>query len=300
MYLFPAYLQGDVAIPSIIEQLKKIEKVKHHFDVVVIVRGGGGEVGLSCYNNYELCKSIAQFPLPILTGIGHSTNLTVAEMVAFRNAITPTELADFLIGSFQEIDLYLRESQRSIISVTKNIIERSKSGLTSEVKLFKNVTQKRLMETKNTLVSTSSSMKSGVKLRMQKEQEFISNSHISIKRSVKELVSQQNTGLKTYNERISKGANYLFKEQRNDLNSIVDQLPKLTQFFVQKNSTILTQLEQTIRLIDPINVLKRGYSIALIEGKIISENNPVEPGKTMVVKTHQYEIETEIKKIKEL
>jgi exonuclease VII large subunit len=69
---------------------------------------------------------------------------------------------------------------------------------------------------------------------------------------------------------------------------------------VQKNTTILTQLEQTIRLIDPINVLKRGYSIALIEGKIISENNPVEPGKTMVVKTHQYEIETEIKKIKEL
>ena len=300
MHLFPAYLQGDVAIPSIIEQLKKIEKVKHHFDVVVIVRGGGGEVGLSCYNNYELCKSIAQFPLPILTGIGHSTNLTVAEMVAFRNAITPTELADFLIGSFQEIDLYLRESQRSIISVTKNIIERSKSGLTSEVKLFKNVTQKRLMETKNTLVSSSSSMKSGVKLRMQKEQEFISNSHISIKRSVKELVSQQNTGLKTYNERISKGANYLFKEQRNDLNSIADKLPKLTQFFVQKNTTILTQLEQTIRLIDPINVLKRGYSIALIEGKIISENNPVEPGKTMVVKTHQFEIETEIKKIKEL
>jgi exodeoxyribonuclease VII large subunit len=142
-------------------------------------------------------------------------------------------------------------------------------------------------------------MKNGVKLRMLKEQECISNSQTSIKRSVKDMVSQQNTGLKTYNERISKGANYLFKEQRNELHSIADQLPKLTQFFVQKNTTILTQLEQTIRLIDPINVLKRGYSIALIEGKIISENNPVEPGKTMVVKTHQYEIETEIKKIKE-
>ena len=96
--LFPAYLQGDVAVASIVEQLKKIEKVKHHFDVVVIVRGGGAEVGMSCYNHYELCKAIATFPLPVLSGIGHSTNLTVAEMVAFRNAITPTELADFLIS----------------------------------------------------------------------------------------------------------------------------------------------------------------------------------------------------------
>ncbi len=58
-HLFPAYLQGDVAVNSIVQVLTKIKKVQHHFDVVLIIRGGGGEVGLSCYNNFELCKSIA-------------------------------------------------------------------------------------------------------------------------------------------------------------------------------------------------------------------------------------------------
>lgn len=61
--LFPALLQGENAISSIIEQLNRIQLVIAHFDAVVIVRGGGGDVGLSCYNNYNLAKEIACFPI---------------------------------------------------------------------------------------------------------------------------------------------------------------------------------------------------------------------------------------------
>ena len=64
---------------------------------------------MTCYNHFELCKSIASFPIPVLTGIGHSTNLTVAEMVAYRNAITPTKLAEFLVMTFREFDLEIEK-----------------------------------------------------------------------------------------------------------------------------------------------------------------------------------------------
>ncbi|MFB5945585.1 exodeoxyribonuclease VII large subunit [Albibacterium profundi] len=100
--LFPALLQGDKAVQSIIEQLYTISSLTEEFDAVAIIRGGGGDIGLSCYNNYDLAKEIAIFPLPVLTGIGHSTNETVSEMVAFKNAITPSELADLLIQRFHE------------------------------------------------------------------------------------------------------------------------------------------------------------------------------------------------------
>lgn len=100
--LFPALLQGDKAVQSIIEQLYMISNLTEDFDAVAIIRGGGGDIGLSCYNNYNLAKKIATFPLPVLTGIGHSTNETVSEMVAFKNAITPSELADLLIQRFHE------------------------------------------------------------------------------------------------------------------------------------------------------------------------------------------------------
>lgn len=109
--LFPALLQGDKAVQSIIEQLYTISSLMEEFDAVAIIRGGGGEIGLSCYNNYDLAKEIATFPLPVLTGIGHSTNETVSEMVAFKNAITPSELADLLIQRFHEFAVPVLEAE---------------------------------------------------------------------------------------------------------------------------------------------------------------------------------------------
>lgn len=109
--LFPALLQGDKAVQSIIEQLYTISNLTEEFDAVAIIRGGGGDIGLSCYNNYDLAKEIATFPLPVLTGIGHSTNETVSEMVAFKNAITPSELADLLIQRFHEFAVPVLEAE---------------------------------------------------------------------------------------------------------------------------------------------------------------------------------------------
>lgn len=112
--LFPALLQGDKSIPSIINQLAIIADKIAEFDVVAIIRGGGGEVGLSSYNNYLLARAIAIFPIPVLTGIGHSTNYTVSEMVAYKNAITPSELADFLIQKFHNFSVPIDKAAESI------------------------------------------------------------------------------------------------------------------------------------------------------------------------------------------
>lgn len=272
-FLFQAYLQGDVAVDSIQEQLKKIEKVKHHFDVVLIVRGGGGEVGLSCYNNFELCKAIAKFPLPVLTGIGHSTNMTVAELVAFRNAITPTELGDFLIQAFHEFAVPVKDGIKTIKTHSKNIIEHSNKSLTSELKLFKNVTSQRLSETKNRLVTASTSVKSNVKFALMRERENINISQKSIKRSAKEQ----------------------FSTEKSAVVRIIDQLTKVisTRLNLHKNS--IQQLEQSVKLMDPIQVLKRGYSITTINGKTISESSEIEVGDVIVTKTFDKEIISNIK-----
>jgi len=113
--LFPSLLQGDNAVESLISALDTIELVKEHFDAVLIIRGGGGDIGLSCYNNYDLVKRITMFPLPILTGIGHSTNETVSEMVSNKTAITPTDLADFIISRFKAFDQTLQDLKQKLI-----------------------------------------------------------------------------------------------------------------------------------------------------------------------------------------
>lgn len=127
--LFPALLQGDKSIPSIIKQLVEIAENQEAFDAVAIIRGGGGEVGLSSYNNYRLAKAIALFPIPVLTGIGHSTNETVSEMVAYKSAITPSELADFLIQHFHAFSLKVEERQKKIGEATSSFFKKERSIL---------------------------------------------------------------------------------------------------------------------------------------------------------------------------
>ena len=120
--LFPSILQGDKAIVGITGRLAEIEMRQKEFDCVVIVRGGGGDVGLSCYDEYEMAHRVATFPLPVLTGIGHSTNLSVTDMVAHTYNISPTDVAFALIGYFQTFDEKLQECQSRIVEVSRRLL----------------------------------------------------------------------------------------------------------------------------------------------------------------------------------
>ena len=134
--LFPALLQGDKSVMSIIKQLEVIAENFEEYDAVAIIRGGGGEVGLSSYNNYLLAKAIAIFPIPVLTGIGHSTNETVSEMVAYKNAITPSELADFLLQKFHNFAIPMDLASDRIVRAARRIFQEEQgklSGLVSAI-----------------------------------------------------------------------------------------------------------------------------------------------------------------------
>lgn len=122
--LYTALLQGDAAESSILKALQHIEQHKDHYDVVAIIRGGGGEVGLSGFDRYGLAAAVARFPLPVLTGIGHSTNLTVTEEVAYYNGITPTQVGEFLVESFAAYERALADMMQNIVYSTDSILRR--------------------------------------------------------------------------------------------------------------------------------------------------------------------------------
>lgn len=121
-HLFSSLLQGDGAINSISEALDRINDVADCFDAVLIIRGGGGDVGLNCYNHYNLCRAVALCKLPVLTGIGHASNQTVAEQIAWRNFITPTDLADFLFSGFNNAYLEVLNLSKQLKSNADSIL----------------------------------------------------------------------------------------------------------------------------------------------------------------------------------
>ena len=100
--LYPAVMQGDTAARSIIQSLSAIAEQEEEWDVVVIIRGGGATTDLQCFDNYVLASHCAQFPLPIVTGIGHTRDVSVVDMVVHTNVKTPTAAAEWLIERVAE------------------------------------------------------------------------------------------------------------------------------------------------------------------------------------------------------
>ncbi len=218
--LFPALLQGEKAINSLINQLQQIKKLYQQFDVVAIIRGGGGDIGLSCYNDFHLSKEVALFPLPVITGIGHSTNETVVEMLAFENAITPTKLAEFLIQKFHNYSVPVHRAEEKLIRISRKILKDEQLKFHNATRYFRSVTSN-----------------------------LLTNGNNSVLNLLNALLQQ---------------SKFLFKSQTNELNN----------------------LERTINNLSPENVLKRGYSITLLNGKAIRSYNEVKQGErleTMVI-----------------
>lgn len=115
-------MQGNDAANSIIATLHQINNRYKNYDAVVIIRGGGAQVDLDCFDNYDLCTHLAQMPLPVITGIGHERDETIADMVAHTKMKTPTAVADFLIGRFVAYETKMMDNLHFISRVADRMI----------------------------------------------------------------------------------------------------------------------------------------------------------------------------------
>jgi exodeoxyribonuclease VII large subunit len=127
--LFPAIMQGEKTEESVISALESVYAYMDDFDVVVIIRGGGATSDLNSFDSYLLAANCAQFPLPIITGIGHERDDTVVDMVAHTRVKTPTAAAEFLVACMDETSEELSDIQQEICSMVSDILQKRKADL---------------------------------------------------------------------------------------------------------------------------------------------------------------------------
>jgi exodeoxyribonuclease VII large subunit len=109
--LHPALMQGVECPSSIIAALDAVLESGKEYDAVLILRGGGSKLDLACFDDYDLAAVIAQYPLPVLTAIGHDHDYHVCDMVAHEYVKTPTALADFILSMYEDEDARLTSYQ---------------------------------------------------------------------------------------------------------------------------------------------------------------------------------------------
>ncbi|MBP8752888.1 MAG: exodeoxyribonuclease VII large subunit [Chitinophagales bacterium] len=270
--LFPSLLQGDKAAQNIISQLNRIKKVKQHFDAVAIIRGGGGDVGLSCYNNYNLAKAIAEFPLPVLTGIGHSTNETVSEMIAHTNAITPTKLAEFLIQKFHNVSVPVKNAEKYIAVHAKQILDYATQQLLAELKLFKSVTENMVTNGKYRIAECIGELQQHSEAILLKQHREIKHKSIIIIKDSNNYVMHKRVQLTQAASAVQYSLPRIFKQERIGLKHI----------------------EEKIQVMHPENILKRGFSITTLNGKLVQQIKNIKAGDLLQTKIYSGIITSEV------
>jgi exodeoxyribonuclease VII large subunit len=273
--LFPSLLQGDAAVDSIISQLDRIRKVKHHFDAVAIIRGGGGDVGLSCYDDFQLASAIATFPLPVISGIGHSTNQTVVEMVANYNPITPTDLAYFILRQFEYQAQKITDYQNTLVKHlhTSLAFQQHKLQLLSHKIQF--------------------SAMNRIGTDLDKLNRYLQ----SIKPLSKNVVESADRRLRQAQKALHQNLNQMLQIAFDQLRQKEDKQALLVkQYFVNKQ-VILQHIEEKVKLLNPKSLLKRGFSLTFWNGKPLNEQAKPKPGDRITTVWNEGKIESIIEKI---
>jgi exodeoxyribonuclease VII large subunit len=251
--LFPAYMQGEEAEKSIIEALDKIFKYENLFDIVVIIRGGGSQADLSCFNNYWLAYNVTQFPIPVLTGIGHEQDESVVDIVAHTHLKTPTAVAEYLISVFQNVEDYINELQNNIIDICSETVSKEKEKISRYALSITPVVSERIFKNYNKINVLQINILNS------------SNKLISMRIKITDLLSQKIKSL--YREYVIKNSQRLLLLNKYLKNYCIN-------YFSNKYYG-LEILEKKNHYLNPQNILKRGYSITLHNGKNIKTSDEV-------------------------
>lgn len=275
--LFPAIMQGEKTADSVIAALERIYEYETIFDVVVIIRGGGSQTDLGSFDSYDMAANVAQFPLPVIAGIGHERDETIVDRVAHLRVKTPTAAASFLISAFQEQEARLEEWKNDFGVGITQLLHREKTRQLTFVSGFRHAVKEVLGE-RNTRL----------KLLSQRLQ------HSSILFVQGKLGSFER--LKT---QIGNYAALLFARQKNRLENESGNLENKVQSILSMNHRRLELAETTIKFVDPVNVLERGYSITLRNGKAVKAVNGLEAGDVLTTIVAKGKIESVVERINE-
>ncbi|GAO30359.1 exodeoxyribonuclease VII large subunit [Geofilum rubicundum] len=247
--LFPAVMQGEKAAQSIAEAFDRIFAYAGFFDLVVLIRGGGASLDLLCFDDYWLAYHITQFPLPVITGIGHDRDVSVADMVAHTSAKTPTAVAEFLISGASRV-------LEQVNSYSRNL---------------KQITREKLLQHQNRLDRQSYQLVPRAQQLMAEKRHQLLNLGRRVPALTQGYLQGQAQLLKQFGGQIRQMPSRALTGEHQKLGRYIGQLKGQSISLLKHSKLHLEMLDKNNRLNDPSEVLKRGFTVTLRNGEVIKD-----------------------------
>jgi exodeoxyribonuclease VII large subunit len=249
-------VQGDNNAKLFLNKLIEIYTSGIPYDAVVINRGGGSQSDFLIFDNYNMGRAVAKFPIPVITGIGHQKNVSIADLMAHTHTKTPTKAAEFIIAHNRSFEL-------GILSLQQNIVIKSQQ-------LF-HVHYKELSELKNAISRSAREL-------VQLHGEELTRTNHRITSSSREVLYGHQKKLILAAHQLAQVPRMLFQQQKNDLENIKNNIKNAAGEYLRHEKLTLEYHQKSIRMMSPHNILRKGYAIVKAGEKIISSAENIEAG----------------------
>jgi exodeoxyribonuclease VII large subunit len=254
--LYPSLMQGEAAVESMIAALEKINSHSERYHCVVIIRGGGSQSDLGVFDHYWLASNVAQFPLPILTGIGHEQDESVTDLVAHTSLKTPTAVADFILAKSVEVEGYLQELKSQ----------------------FTDFVMHRLSDENSKLMVISIKFGPRLKSILQRKGKQLTSHYTSILLDWQKFKRNTASKLAFLNMQSNISLQSHLSRSVQKLNFISGRLRPLVRGYFKTHNTDINNFNELIESLKPENILKRGFSITYHYGKALRDASVINPG----------------------
>ena len=241
VHLFEALMQGEGAPASMISAFDAIVSGNVRFDAILILRGGGSELDLSCFDDYDLACTIARCPIPVFTAVGHERDHHVADMVACASVKTPTALADLFLECYIAEDQRLDAYESRLLMAFSNRLARMRSEID-------------LLESRISLAS---------KGRVQSAGHYLEMLSVRLSRGSSERLTAALHSLERMSDRIMRAGERQVERASSRVDRIETRVRLGASSALSEAWSALMKVETRIESTDPRNILRKGFVLAL-------------------------------------
>lgn len=248
-----AIVQGENNHKQFFDKLIEVYNSGIDYDAVVITRGGGAQTDFLLFDNYNIARAVAKFPIPIITGIGHQKNITIVDLMAHTETKTPTKAAEFIIAHNKSFEDKLLLLQKHILIKSQQLFSSNFQRLASLNSNIVNNTRANISERKDELVSTN---------------QLIIN-------TTKSILFSRKTNLVNTSTQILTKPKIILYNRINDIKNTVNNLKSFNSIYQKNKRGYLGHYVSIIKMMSPDNILKKGYAIVKVNNKITSNPNNI-------------------------
>lgn len=267
--LFESTMQGADAVPSIINALERIFRYEDFFDAVAVIRGGGASADLSSFDDYDLAINVTQFPLPVITGIGHEKDDTIIDLVAHTRLKTPTAVAEFFVNGVGRFYNHLLDLENGIVQLTRETLDDQKEKLERIAESLKYSVSGFIKDRQTQLTKKGNELQQNVSEFSFKKQYEINNLKHGFDSALSVWAVETKNNISRKQRLLKRVVGEVVLKEQGQLIHLSDLLAGNSRKLILKEQERIRLNENTMRLLNPENVLKRGFTLTLKDGKIV-------------------------------